>query len=51
MVFTPPIFTTSSLNAEEVGSSERLVSFYWTTDPQLQNSSLILVIVRVIQST
>jgi len=51
MLFAPPIFSTSSLKAEEVGSSERLVTFYWTTQPQLQKSSLNLVIVRVIQNT
>jgi len=50
MLFAPPIFTTS-LKTEEVRSSEKLVSFYWTTDPQLQNSSLNLVIVTVIQNT
>ena len=44
-------FTTSSLKEEEVVSSETVVSFCWATDPQFQNSTLNLVIVRVIQNT
>jgi len=51
MLFAQLIFTTSPLKAEEVGSSERLVSFCSNTQPQLQKSSLNLVIVRVIQNT